>query len=108
MRLTLATCYCPMGCGRTLLLDGDGHLFCSWYECPNPSAADEILSDRETQHLVILTDSGFTVRHPLRERLGDALMRCDLHAELLDAAGPPHRPGVYRVSDRPRRWEQVR
>ncbi len=36
------------------------------------------------------------VRHPLRERLDDALMACKLHEHIASLAGPPVRPGRYR------------
>jgi hypothetical protein len=40
----------------------------------------------------------FTVRHPLRERLDDALMECALHDMTAGLDGPPRRPGRYRVT----------
>ena len=35
---------CPMGCGATLFLGEGGHVTCSWHKCPEPGAADELLS----------------------------------------------------------------
>jgi len=86
-----------MGCGQTLLLDAGGHITCSRLECANPCAADEILGNAETEHVVTLRDDGFTVEHPLRERLDGALHDCRLHQDLQAASGPPTKPGRYRV-----------
>jgi hypothetical protein len=69
---------------------------CCWPDCPRPTAAHEILADRETEHIVDLGTEGFTLRHPLRERLDDALMDCDVHARLA-AGGPPASTGRFRV-----------
>lgn len=113
--------YCPMGCGQTLFVsvvdvaavialgqfgreaDIDsrrtppGVVTCSYVDCPRPTAVDELLSDTETEHVVVFTDHGFTVRHPLRERLDDRLLLCHLHAWIADAGHPPAKPGTYRV-----------
>lgn len=89
--------YCPMGCGRTLFVADGGHITCSYVYCPRPTAVDELLEDRETEHTVDLGETGFTVRHPLRERLDDALMECQLHEEIAALSGPPAVPGRYRV-----------
>jgi hypothetical protein len=90
--------YCPMGCGQTLLLGADGYLVCSLIGCPRPTAVGELLADRETDHVVDFGESAFTVRHPLRERLDDALMTCELHLYIAGLDGPPVRPGRYRAS----------
>lgn len=90
--------YCPMGCGRTLFVGSGGHITCSYIPCPNPAAVDQILGDSETEHVVMLGETGFTVRHPLRERLGDALMACQVHERIAAYDGPPHQPGRYRVA----------
>lgn len=37
---------CPNGCGRTLFLGSGGHVTCSWIDCPNPAAPDELLAER--------------------------------------------------------------
>jgi hypothetical protein len=89
--------HCP-ACGRSsLFLGAGGRVTCAILTCPRPSAVDEILADREVEHVVELTGTGFTVRHPLRERLDDALMDCDLHTRIAASAGPPVTPGRYRV-----------
>lgn len=84
-----------MGCGETLHLGEGGFVTCMKLECPTPDAASSILEDRETEHVVVFTLTGFTIRHPLKERLGDALLTCDLQ-ELLSAQGPPQVHGRYR------------
>jgi hypothetical protein len=87
---------CPMGCGETLFLGHGGHVTCSWHRCPDPMAVDGILDDRETEHVVTFTEEHFTVRHPLRERLGD-MASCSLHRWIAALPGPPVMPGVYRA-----------
>lgn len=89
--------HCPMGCGETLFVGKDGYLTCSKLKCPRPTAADELLADRETEHVVEFGETGFTVRHPLRERLDDELMRCQLHEHIAALTGPPVKPGRYRA-----------
>jgi hypothetical protein len=91
--------YCPMGCGRTLFLGEGGHITCSWAMCPDPSAVDELLNDRETEHIVRLWDDTFSVVHPLRERLNDGIINCQLHDFLAQQDGPPYEPGRYRVPE---------
>jgi hypothetical protein len=87
-----------MGCGKTLFLGAGGYVTCSWIECPRPDAAADILLERETEHLVTWDhDNRYTIKHPLRERLDDALMDCPLVAELRDFWGPPVKPGLYRA-----------
>lgn len=88
--------YCPMGCGQTLFV-ASGHIHCSLVDCPQPTAVAEILNDRETEHLVTFSETAFTVRHPLRERLDDALMECELHEHIASLSGPPVAPGLYRA-----------
>lgn len=89
--------YCPMGCGETLSVMGGGHVTCRRLECPRPDAVSVILADRETEHLVTFSPTAFTVRHPLRERLDDALMDCKLHEFIAALPGPPVSSGLYRA-----------
>lgn len=92
--------YCPMGCGQTLVHDS-GEVVCTDYQCPRPWASTELLNDPETGHVVDLDEHGFTVRHPLRERLDDELLSCDLH-EWLVCNRPPVQLGLrYRVAGNP-------
>ena len=92
--------YCP-ACGTASLFLGDGgYVTCSWIDCPNPDAATTILADgRETEHIVIFEAASFTVLHPLRERIDDAVLTCPLGASLAARVGPPPAPGRYRAID---------
>lgn len=97
--------FCPMGCGQTLTVMGGGYLTCRRLNCPRPDAASEILGDREAEHLVTFSPTAFTVRHPLRERLDDALMECQLHEHIAGLSGPPIEPGRYRaLAEGPDEW----
>jgi len=96
--------FCPMGCGETLFLGSGGYVTCSLIGCPRPDAVSTLLDDRETDHVVHLKERTFTVRHPLRERLNDALMRCDLDTYLIALNGPPGLPARYRVGWKGERW----
>jgi hypothetical protein len=92
--------YCPMGCGATLGLDNKirhASIRCQEPTCPRPSAVDELLHEAETNHRVSLGGQTFTVKHPLRERLDNALLDCALHSWLAEQESPPRPPGEYRV-----------
>lgn len=93
--------WCPMGCGTTLFVGSGGHITCSFLGCPRPTAVDELLEERETEHLVQLGETSFTVQHPLRERLDADLWTCDVHRKIEELDGPPRQPGRYRVIVRP-------
>ncbi|SHI67316.1 DUF6085 family protein [Streptomyces sp. 3214.6] len=99
------TGYCPLGCGETLQRAADGTIACADAGCARPYAITAILLDRETEHIVQF-DDGFTIRHPLRERLDDALMRCELHRFCVSLPGPPREgSGQYRAIHRgPKDW----
>lgn len=95
---------CP-SCGATsgaLFVDDEENIICSSVGCPNPMAVTELLEDREIEHVVLVSAGGWTIRHPLRERIGDELLRCDLgswlHEHHTRRNGPPVRPGRYRVT----------
>lgn len=94
-----------MGCGRTLFLADGGYVTCSYVHCPHRLAIDDLINDRETEHIVEFSENTFTVRHPLRERLEDALMRCQLHEHIAGLSGPPVQPGRYRARWNGERWE---
>lgn len=95
---------CP-ACGAEELYRGfQGRITCGNTLCENQSAIDTLLTDPELLgHLVEIIDQdgrrGWTLRHPLIERLHDALFGCDLAAWLVED-GPPFRlePGVYRAT----------
>lgn len=89
--------FCPMGCGETLFLS-DGRVGCLSPQCPRDTAVDEILTDPETGHLAKIRSRDFSLVHPLRERLGQELLRCELNQYLTELGGPPVKPGTYRVT----------
>jgi len=93
--------HCPMGCGQTLFLDTDGRIDCWNTGCPRPDAAHRLLADTETEHLVQFDADGFTIRHPLRERLDDELMACGLHAYCAAMDTGPELHGRYRALRHP-------
>jgi hypothetical protein len=79
--------------------------------CPNPTAVDQILADPETEHLVDFTARGFSVLHPLRERIEEdqgGLWGCALHLHIQGLDGPPVAPGRYRAHADPGGWSWER
>jgi hypothetical protein len=95
------TGYCPMGCGETLIRDRllnvvpgapIGAIRCNAPDCPRPTAVAEILADPETEHVVVLDHGGFSVKHPLRERLDDELLGCWLGKHVAEF-GPQYLAG---------------
>lgn len=91
--------FCPMGCGQTLAFrEEDGAINCAAQGCPEPEAVGKILGDEETEHVVTFDVQGFSIQHPLRERIGGALHECALHRVLADHSGPPYKPGRYRAT----------
>jgi hypothetical protein len=99
--------YCPMGCGATLFVAKDGHITCSLIGCADPCKVDDLLHDRETEHIVLLDETSFNLQHPLRER-GEDLFACDMHERLSALDGPPAQPGRYRVTHDGRRFHWTR
>jgi hypothetical protein len=91
--------FCPMGCGETLAVtyvgEGRPEITCRHVLCPCPDAVARILADPETEHIVDLQPDGYSVKHPLAERLNDYLLHCELpdHVPYVDAAS-----GRYRVT----------
>lgn len=100
--------FCPMGCGPTLRAEETravNKIVC-WHEnCPEPLAAQRILNDEETEHVIRFSGSGFTIRHPLRERLDDGLMNCELHLTCIAMPGPPEgKTGTFRALEKNGAW----
>ena len=95
--------YCPMGCGQTLRAEETklvNRVICWAPACPDPLAAQKILQDSETEHVVRFSfhSEGFTIRHPLRERLDDALLYCKLTDFCFKLSQAPNGvPGSYRA-----------
>lgn len=88
---------CPMGCGATLHLMPVGVIRCLARKCPEPMAASMILADEETEHVVVYKGGTYVVRHPLRERIGDALVECELAAAVFCLSDHPQQDGRYRM-----------
>lgn len=89
--------YCPMGCGQTLALSNEGFVVCVGADCPHATAPTVILSEAEPEHLVMFGRDSCTVRHPLRERIADQMMVCQL-LTFCGESGPPGPPGMYRAT----------
>lgn len=93
----VAGAFCPMGCGQTLSLLNTGYVHCMADGCPQPDAARKILADPEHLDVVIFGADSWTVRHPLRERLGD-LATCPVNAVVATLGRPPDgKTGAYRA-----------
>lgn len=97
--------FCPLGCGRTLCIPaGDDRITCSNVDCPQRRAVNDLLQEEETEHLVHL-EHGFTIRHPLRERIGFELESCPLHDWMMThRPSEADHPGLYRVTDYQGGW----
>jgi hypothetical protein len=91
--------FCPMGCGETLWLDTHGYVTCQNVECERPRAASELLA-LPADHFVTFDDFGFTVEHPMRERVLGTMPKCEVHAALRKLQGPPVPNGRYKVTKR--------
>lgn len=89
--------FCPMGCGESLFVGAEGHVTCGHLSCPNPTAVDDILNDSEIHHIIELLPKTFNVRHPLRERLNNELLECNIGDWLVEEGGPPYAVGRYQV-----------
>lgn len=101
--------HCPSCSRTTLMVDPKGgDVFCSYDRCERPDAASVLLYDgQETGHVVTVTPDGWTAKHPLIERVDDALLRCKVgdyiqeHRAWID-------PGVYRITRLDDRWFRER
>lgn len=91
--------HCPMGCGPHLHVMSGGMVKCLAEGCPDPGAVTKILADRETGHVADVTEDGWTLKHPLRERIGDGLFTCGAGGALarLAEAGALPAPGRWRL-----------
>lgn len=102
--------YCPMGCGSTLFLGEGGFVTCSWINCPDPETVSKILEDAaEKDHVVHVTETDWTMQHPIRERAEGDLFKCRMGARVTDFTARHYLdPGLYRVSSSPPwDWERI-
>jgi hypothetical protein len=90
--------YCP-ACGEPKLhLMQSDVIHCLAPGCPDPDAAHKILAERETLDIVTFDDGHFNVLHPLRERIGGALLDCPVAEALASTPTAAQRAGGrYRV-----------
>lgn len=91
------TGHCPACGAQRLAVNPTGTLVCCAELCTRPTAAAELLANLDIAHVVEIQTDDFTLRHPLAERLDDALFDCGLHAAIAASNGPPAPPGRYRV-----------
>jgi hypothetical protein len=96
--IDLPRLYCPMGCGNTLHVMSSGAIRCLLPKCPDPMAAEKLLSQPESHlDVVQIDEDGFSILHPLRERLGSGLFNCPVNRKLLAMPEPPALPGRYQA-----------
>lgn len=102
--------FCPQ-CGLDRLVVAEDRLRCTNPDCDRPTAAHEILQDHHVDHLVEITEHGFGMQHPLRERLDGALFACTLHQRMHGLDQAPQPPGFYMVGENAftgeLRWERI-
>jgi hypothetical protein len=89
---------CPMCRERKLHLMPSGLVRCLGQACPRPTAAQEILDGDVGADIVQIDGDGFSILHPLRERLQGGLFDCPVNRALLAMSEPPVLPGRYRVT----------
>lgn len=87
-----------MGCGPHLHVMSGGLIMCLAKDCPDPGAVTQIISDPETLDVVQIDEDGFSILHPLRERLGGGLFDCPVNRALAAMPEPPALPGRYRAA----------
>jgi hypothetical protein len=96
--IDLPTLYCPMGCGNTLHVMQPGMIRCLLKGCHDPMAVQKILSQPESHlDIVQIDEDGFSILHPLRERIGGGLFDCPVNKALLAMSAPPAPPGRYQA-----------
>jgi hypothetical protein len=75
-----------------------GMIMCLAKDCPDPGAVTGILSDPETRDVVQIDEDGFSILHPLRERVNGSPFDCPVNKALIAMPGPPAPPGRYRAA----------
>jgi hypothetical protein len=104
--------FCP-ACGQDELYVSHlrCRLGCSNPVCPDPDAADKLLADNETHHIVRFdpNDEVFDIKHPIRERIDDELFDCSIHQLVLDAEDYHDWEGTWRILEEadPPGWEKI-
>jgi hypothetical protein len=90
--------HCPMGCeGETLVVGKGGRIECHGEGCPHPKAVD-VLLHQDHDHVVVFSSTGFTIEHPLSERILHTMSSCELMDDLRALDGMPvTEPGRYRA-----------
>lgn len=100
--------YCPICGSASLMLGEGGYITCTRADCPRPDAVADLLADRQTEHIVWIRDDGYTVRHPLRERLADQLLTCKVDEYMAELPRAPLAPGKYLLCDSvPWAWSRL-
>lgn len=89
--------FCPACGSHSLFVGSGGYITCGVIGCSNPCIVDELLSESETEHIVVFGPEGFDIQHPLRERAKRGLFTCGLYECCRDLGGPPVVPGRYRA-----------
>lgn len=101
--------YCPMGCGETLEVNKRGAVSCGGGDCMDPHAVQEILNQSEHRHILNIDTAGWTLKHPLAERVQDELFECPIGARMHVVALDRVEHGRYAVSldDDQWKWEKL-
>jgi hypothetical protein len=86
-----------MGCGETLEVVSAGRIMCQEPTCPRPYAVRDLLKDNRVGHVAEFAADGFTLHHPMHERVSDQFQNCSVIRELRSHTTPPVGPGRYQV-----------
>lgn len=91
--------YCPMGCGETLWATLERGIICRNRDCPDATVVSKVLSDPEVGHIAQVGVAGWTLMHPLHERLGEQpeMFTCAVAQWLRSHSEAPADAGTYRV-----------
>jgi hypothetical protein len=89
---------CPMCSERKLHILVSGVIRCLNRKCPRPMGAQEILDGDPGADIVQIDEGGFSILHPLRERIDGGLFDCPVNKAILAMAEPPAPPGRYRAA----------
>lgn len=88
--------YCPACGNESLYLGEHGAVTCGEETCPDPAALDLLLYKADPHvHLIMFSTDGYTVQHPLLERVAHGRM-CELEPEFVLLREAPG-VGLYLV-----------